>query len=117
MRARLVAYGSALVLGLLVSVACRPHYSPNESVEGAPESCCKLANEKMTAFAGCRLAHHCRRDEPIWLRGAVKCTAVDGARCEGGRCCELQPMYGAPNSPLNWDENKAPKPTPTEPAT
>ena len=95
----------ALALALLLLAGCKPKYDPGEPVELAPEGCCKLANESMTKFAGCRLSHRCKNDEPIWIRGAVRCSAVD-QRCAGGRCCELRPVYGTPDAVLNWDGDK-----------
>ena len=114
--ALVVRSAAALVLGLTLG-ACKPKYDPGEPVDLAPEGCCKLANETMNKFAGCRLAHRCKNDEPIWIRGAVKCTAVD-QRCAGGRCCELRPVYGSPDAVLNWDDPDAKKadPTPKTPA-
>ena len=103
MRARFVALLSTTLLGLLVGTACRPKYDPNQEVKAAPEGCCKYANETMTQFAGCRLTHRCKEDEPIWLRGAVSCTAEEPDRCGGARCCKLQPLYGSPDGVLNWD--------------
>lgn len=119
MRARLAALLSATVLGLLVGTACRPKYDPKQEVKAAPEGCCKYANETMTQFAGCRLTHRCKEDEPIWLRGAVSCTAEDPGKCGGGRCCKLQPLYGTPDGVLNWDDESkkepAEKPVPKTP--
>lgn len=100
-RIGLVAFG----LSVLGSTSCKPKYAPEDPVKMAPEGCCKLGNEKMTKFAGCRLTHRCKDDEPIWIRGAVNCTAVDEAKCFGGRCCEFQPLYGTPDSALKWDDD------------
>jgi hypothetical protein len=104
-RNRLFAFGLvALGVTVLGGVSCKPKYAPEEPVKMATDGCCKFANEKMTKFAGCRLTHRCTDEEPIWIRGAVNCTAVDEDKCFGGRCCEFQPLYGTPGSPLNWDD-------------
>ncbi len=110
MRVRSAAFGwgSAALLGgalLLGSVSCQPKYAPDQPVKQAPEGCCKFGNETMTKFAGCRLTHRCKEDEPIWLRGAVSCGVLDEARCGGGRCCKFEPLYGAPGSVLNWEDD------------
>lgn len=106
-------WAGLLGLGLLLgSVSCQPRYAPDQPVKQAPEGCCKFGNETMTKFAGCRVGHRCKADEPIWLRGAVTCGVVDEARCRGGRCCNFEPMYGAPGSVLNWEDNDADAATP-----
>ncbi|MEZ4385169.1 MAG: hypothetical protein R3A79_27830 [Nannocystaceae bacterium] len=92
-------FAFALVLGL----ACRPKYAATEPVTGAPDACCKVTNEAMTKFAGCRLTHRCGDDEPIWMRGHINCSPVEEERCVGGRCCEYRPLYGTPDAVLNWD--------------
>lgn len=111
-RVGLVVFGLAVV----GSTSCKPKYLPTDPVKMAPEGCCKLGNQKMTKFAGCRLTHRCKDDEPIWIRGAVNCTAVDEAKCFGGRCCEFQPLYGTPDSALQWDDDSD-KPTGGKPGS
>lgn len=126
MRVRVAALSSVIagLVALIGGTSCRPRYAPDEPVKMGAESCCKLADEAMTKFAGCRMVNRCREDEPVWLRGAINCGPVDEARCAGGRCCELQPMYGSPDAVLNWDASineskakaapgKAPKPAAT----
>ena len=93
-------------LGLVAGVACKPKYAPNEPVDGAPDACCRVANAEMTKFAGCRITHRCKNDEPIWMRGHIKCSPVEEGRCAGGRCCEYRPLYGSPDAVLFWDEEK-----------
>ncbi|MCA9635382.1 MAG: hypothetical protein KC420_05045 [Myxococcales bacterium] len=91
-------------LGLVAGVACKPKYAPNEPVDGAPDACCRVANAEMTKFAGCRITHRCKNDEPIWMRGHIKCSPVEEGRCAGGRCCEYRPLYGSPDAVLFWDD-------------
>lgn len=101
-----IAWGLASVALALLSSAsgCHSRYAADEPVKMAPEACCRLADEGMKKFAGCRMTHRCREDEPIWIRGAVNCSPVDEGNCAGGRCCELQPLYGSPDAVLNWDD-------------
>ncbi|MBK8265534.1 MAG: hypothetical protein IPK80_29920 [Nannocystis sp.] len=104
---RLVHLATSLAVAFTLGLACRPRYSADEPVPLASDGCCKFGNEKMTKFAGCRLAKRCHQDEPIWLNGAVTCGPVEEQRCRGGRCCEFRPRYGAPDAPLNWDDGEA----------
>ena len=92
-------------LALAFVCACGGNYSANEPADDINDACCKVANDDMTKFAGCRPTGRCAKDEPIWMRGYIKCTAVEEERCAGGRCCEYRPMYGSPDSVLHWDDS------------
>jgi hypothetical protein len=104
---KIAAGGFALAVAL--GFACKPKYAATEPVKGAPDACCKVTNEEMTKFAGCRLTHRCADDEPIWMRGHIDCSPVEEERCVGGRCCEYRPLYGTPDAVLNWDADPGAK--------
>lgn len=111
---KLAVGGFALALAL--GLACKPKYAATEPVKGAPDACCKVTNEEMTKFAGCRLTHRCADDEPIWMRGHIDCSPVEEERCVGGRCCEYRPLYGTPDAVLNWDADPGAKKGDGEPS-
>ncbi len=98
----------ALVLAFFC--ACGSKHPTNEPVDDINDACCKVANDDMTKFAGCRPTGRCAKDEPIWMRGYIKCTAVEEERCAGGRCCEYRPMYGSPDAVLHWDDSSGEEP-------
>jgi len=100
--ASLLAVGG-LSFGL--SLACGPRFAPEEPVDSVNDACCKVANADMTKFAGCRPTGRCAKDEPIWMRGYIRCTPVEEERCAGGRCCEYRPMLGSPDAVLHWDDS------------
>jgi len=100
--ASLLAVGG-LSFGL--SLACGPRFAPEEPVDSVNDACCKVANADMTKFAGCRPTGRCAKDEPIWMRGYIRCTPVEEERCAGGRCCDYRPMLGSPDAVLHWDDS------------
>lgn len=90
----------------LLFAGCRA-IEPDVAVNGAPQACCKTADEKLQHFTGCRVTGgNCqlRRGEAYWMRGSVACGPVDEAQCEGGRCCTYEPRYDPSiNDPIeNW---------------
>ncbi|MCA9657127.1 MAG: hypothetical protein KC486_02180 [Myxococcales bacterium] len=98
----MIAVGG-FALAVALGLSCKPRYAATEPVKGASDACCKVTNEEMTKFAGCRMTHRCGDDERIWMRGHINCSPVEEERCVGGRCCEYQPLYGTPDAVLNWD--------------
>lgn len=123
MRIRFAAFGGSaplLGLALLVSgVSCKARYPRNQPVKAAPDACCKVANETMTKFSGCRLTDRCTFAEPIWLRGAVSCGVVEQTQCGSRRCCTLDPRDGSPDGVLNRgaaEDGKAAPPAKRPPA-
>lgn len=111
--ASLLAVGG-LSLGL--SLACGPRFGPEEPVDSVNDACCKVANADMTKFAGCRPTGRCAKDEPIWMRGYIRCTPVEEERCAGGRCCEYRPMLGSPDAVLHWDDSSGDAEAPADDA-
>lgn len=98
------------VVGVAAVVsACHPSTPPQEPISLISQMCCKVANEDLTQFAGCREDHRsCEDDEPIWIRGAVTCSEVREATCVGGRCCKYRPQYGSEDAVLTWEPAPSP---------
>ena len=102
-----VGFGAVGFAAIMVAFfcACGGRHPAGEPVDDINDACCRVANDDMTKFAGCRPTGRCAKDEPIWMRGYIKCSAVEVDRCAGGRCCEYRPMYGSPDSVLHWDDS------------
>lgn len=97
--------------------ACHPPTPSQEPISLISQMCCKVANEELTQFAGCREDHRsCEDDEPIWIRGAITCSEVREATCVGGRCCKYRPQYGSEDAVLNWEPETSPESRDADPA-
>lgn len=110
--APLLAFGG-LVLGL--GLGCGPRFAPSEPVDMVNDACCRVANDSMTKFAGCRPTGRCAKEEAIWMRGYISCSPVEEERCAGGRCCEYRPMLGSPDAVLHWDDSSGEAEAPVGP--
>jgi len=102
---------------LALVVGCGPRFEANEPVDMVNDACCRVANDDMSKFAGCRPTGRCAKDEAIWMRGYISCSPVEEERCAGGRCCEYRPMLGSPDAVLHWDDSSGDDEKPPEEPT
>ncbi len=91
MARRLALVGFALLVG----VGCRVEDAPERPIDDHVALCCKAATGPLS-FTGCRPSNRCRTSETIWLRGPVRCGAVEPSSCAGGRCCSLDSQLASP---------------------
>ena len=101
---------AATALALAMGASCKAKFAPDEPTDVIPEACCKAISKDLKHGAGCRTTGKCAKEEKIWMRGAVTCTAVDVDRCLGGRCCSYRQMYGSDDAIYNWDAGEADAP-------